>query len=426
MSLINQMLRDLKVRKEADERGKAIPLRAKVAERIPYLPLPLVFGGSALLLVFLLWWLAGALSDALFRFESVPGQVAGDPAVQRVADVPTATPVEITAERETLTPEERAAEPASAPVVATGPVVLSTPVTRPEKVVARQPEPASPVRAVPARPVAEPDPAVRLAAAPDGRPATQSKVIVKPAPPTKPAAEEQRLEERRRAVARKLHPDNLPGAILSTSREFPSRRPVESAVVALPTSPYGVAEQFYLDGKWARDQQRPVLATRSLEDALEAYPGHLPARTLLVELFVQEGNTGEAMFLLAEGLDIAPDYLPFKKQYARLLTEQGDYAVAAKVLLADGLPAVDEDPESHILLASVYQRLGEPFLAAQTYRNLLVAWPQTGAFWVGLGGALEAQRLPDEAMECYRRALATDNLRQDLNTFATRRLGQLN
>ena len=106
--------------------------------------------------------------------------------------------------------------------------------------------------------------------------------------------------------------------------------------------------------------------------------------------------------------------------------DQGDNDAAAKVMLNGGLPTVEEDPEAHVILASLYQRLGESFLAAQTYRNLLVTWPQTGAFWVGLGGALEGQHLSEEAVVCYKRGLETKNLRQDLSQYAKKRLRLLN
>jgi tetratricopeptide (TPR) repeat protein len=191
------------------------------------------------------------------------------------------------------------------------------------------------------------------------------------------------------------------------------------------TTPYGRAEEAYLDGKWALAQERSNLAVRSLQHALELYSGHLPARELLVEILSKQGNTGEAMFLLAEGLEIAPDFISFKKRYARLLVEQGDYDAATKVLLNGGLPTVEGDPEAHVVLASLYQSLGEPFLAAQTYRNLLVAWPQTGAFWVGLGGALEGQHLSEEAVVCYQRALKSKKLRLDLSQYAKKRLSVL-
>jgi MSHA biogenesis protein MshN len=187
-----------------------------------------------------------------------------------------------------------------------------------------------------------------------------------------------------------------------------------------------MAEEAYQDGKWAVTYENSRQAVSSLQQALALYPGHLAARELLVEIFGKEGKAGEAMYLLAEGLEIAPDYIVFKKLYAQLLMSQGDFDTAAKIMLSGGLPTVGDDPEAHVVLASLYQRLGEPFLAAQTYRNLLVAWPQRGAYWVGLGGALEEQNLSAEAAVCYQRALETKDLSQDLRHYAGKRLSLLN
>lgn len=224
----------------------------------------------------------------------------------------------------------------------------------------------------------------------------------------------------------RLHPDDLPGAVRKPQTEITA----PSILIGRPDraqrdTPYGKAEEAYLDALWALKQGRKKLATRSLQNALQIYPGHLLARRTLAEIFEKDGQSAEAIFLVKEGLEIAPDYLEFKKQYAQLMVKQGDYDAAIKVLLQKGLPGVEEDPEAHTLLASLYQKLGEYFLAAQTYRNLLVAWPQTGAFWVGLGTALEGQNMSAEAVDCYERALKTDKLRDDLSLYARRRLSLL-
>jgi MSHA biogenesis protein MshN len=227
------------------------------------------------------------------------------------------------------------------------------------------------------------------------------------------------------STQKRLHPDALPGAVMSSNNLVETsnmHRPSRSQA----TTPYGMAKEAYLDGKWALAQKRSGLAVKSLQEALTFYPGHLQARELLVEIFVKEGKAGEAMFLLAEGLEIAPDYIVFKEKYSRLLMDQGDFDAAIKVMMKGGLPTVQDDPEAHVLLASLYRRLGEPFLAAQTYRNLLVAWPQRGAFWIGLGGALEEQRLSEEAIVCYQRALKTKDLSPDLKHSAEKRLSLLN
>ena len=418
MSLINQVLRDLQQQKK--DGGPKTPghLRTKKADRVPFLPLPLVLGGAALVLLCLVWWLAGVLSDMMFGFEPVAKSLAPQKIVatgqQRAAEINMST-----AEPDQLTMAEREAEPPVAQVVEKAPAVANS-QSGSEALVEQAP--ASKPKAIKPVPVdAKPSVAApihsRQGAASSRESKTPRPVLVRAAQsPTMAVAK----------PAKRLHPDDLPGAVLSHQHNLIETRSIDRPSRFQATTPYGMAEEAYLDGQWAFARERSNLAVRSLQHALVLYPGHLPARELLVEIFSQEGKTGEAMFLLAEGLEIAPDYIVFKKKYTRLLMDQGDYDAATKVMLNGGLPTVEDDPEAHVILASLYQRLGEPFLAAQTYRNLLVAWPQTGAFWVGLGGALEGQRLPEEAVVCYKRALETKDLRQDLSLYAKKRLNLLN
>ena len=421
MSLINQMLRDLQQQKDGGGSKPPETLRPRKIVHVPYLPLPLVLGGAALLLLFFLWWMAGALSEVMFGFKPVESQQVAVTEELQVAE---------SSEQDQLTMAERDAEPPSVPVASEqvaekgrAPVDMqpaqTTPVVKApaiKPVVAKPP----PTTAKPSKPTVARRKLVT--ASPRVTPKTQPVKSRKALAPRKEVSSPKKIVTK---TPKRLHPDTLPGAILSRSNSMATTKGVSRPSAVRATTPYGMAEEAFLDGKWALEQQRDHLAVRSLQHALELYPGHLPARGMLAEIFDKEGKTGEAMFLLAEGLEIAPDYIVFKKSYAKLLVDQGDYEAATEVMLYDGLPTVEEDPEAHVVLASLYQRLGESFLAAQTYRNLLVSWPQTGAFWVGLGGALEGQSLPEEAVECYQKALKTKNLRQDLSRYAKKRLGQL-
>ncbi len=419
MSLINRMLRDLQQQKKTGDSTKPEPMRPKMIERIPYLPLPVVLGVSALVLLCLVWWLAGALSDMMFGFES-PAKSTENQQVVANEDTPTASEaISFVTEQNQITTEEREVEP---PVV-TEQIVGKEPVSvTVQSVQATPAEKTLVVKQVVSKPA--------TAVAKSSTPAVPSYKQASPSVSKPMPAKRRPMQAPVKVVAKastRLHPDDLPGAIQSSSLT-----PVRTESIAIrpskaqATTPYGLAEEAYLDGKWALAQERSALAVRSLQHALKLYQGHLPARELLVEILGKKGKTGEAMFLLAEGLEIAPDYLVFKKKYARLLVEQGDYDAATKVMLNGGLPTVEDDPEAHVVMASLYQQLGESFLAAQTYRNLLVAWPQTGAFWVGLGGVLEGQQLSEEAVVCYQRALKTKGLRQDLSLYAKKRLSLLN
>jgi MSHA biogenesis protein MshN len=411
MSLINQMLRDLQQQGKDGAPPSFKPPRRSMMEKIPYLPLPVVLGGGGVLLLVLIWWMAGVFSDMMFGFEPASPK-AESQQVAAIEETAIREELKTPVAKDQLTLAEREAEP---PVSAT--------VNEPVIVLAKAP---AKVEAAPAKPlvkVASVKPPVVRAAKPKPVKRKQVKAPVNTASRTR-----SKVSSTPSAVKapEPLHPDELPGAIRSQSVSTPEVKRIEIPSRSLVATPYGMAEEAYFDGKWAYERERTNLAVRSLQDALELYPGHLPARELLVKVFEKGGKKGEAMYLLAEGLEIAPDYIVFKKNYARLLSAQGDYDAAIKVMLNGGLPAVDEDPEAHVILASLYQHLDESFLAAQTYRNLLVAWPQTGAFWVGLGGALEGQNLQKEAVECYQRALKTESPRKDLLAYAQKRLRALN
>ena len=464
MSVINQMLRDLQQQKKDAEAAKQDSLGPKKTGRVPYLPLPLVVGGATLALLSLAWWLSGAISDTMPGFE--PASKPSTPReVVATEQIPVTEKISPATEPDQLTKAEREAEPpvpkaASEPVgeevsaVAKAQTVPVTPVEKPPvvKPVVVTPAPVAPAASEPvvekvsavakAQPVpvksVEKAPVVKKAAAkpvPVAKPSDSMAVIPKQVKESsgvsakKPAVQsssEQIPAKPEVATQKRLHPDALPGAIMSSSNNLVETNNMHRPSRSQATTPYGMAEEAYLDGKWALAQKRSGLAVKSLQEALTFYPGHLQARELLVEIFVKQGKAGEAMFLLSEGLEIAPDYIVFKEKYSRLLMDQGDFDAAIKVMMKGGLPTVQGDPEAHVLLASLYRRLGEPFLAAQTYRNLLVAWPQRGAFWVGLGGALEEQRLSEEAALCYQRALKTKDLSPDLKHSAEKRLSLLN
>ena len=274
MSLINQMLRDLQQQKETDGLTKPKTLRPKMVERIPLLPLPVVLGGSALVLLCLVWWLAGALSDMMFGFEPAAQSTENQQIVSSGDSSTAAESIVVVAEPDQLTAEEREAEPpvvteqlvGKEPVAATVQPVQDVPVekepvvklvvSKPATVVAKSTVPTVPRHKQASPRVSKPQPAKRHAVQ------APTKVVVKA--PTR------------------LHPDALPGAIQSSRHTLVETKSVTiRASKAQATTPYGMAEEAYLDGRWALAQERSSLAVRSLQHALELYPGHLPARALV-------------------------------------------------------------------------------------------------------------------------------------------------
>jgi Flp pilus assembly protein TadD len=197
------------------------------------------------------------------------------------------------------------------------------------------------------------------------------------------------------------------------------------AAVAAPSTPalnhFKEAERAYQEGLAAYQANRTEASLVALQLALGFYPGHLPARELLADQLELHGDTSAALALLADGLAIAPDHSAFRKRAARLFADRGELAKAAQVLVGPGLAPVRTDPELHRLLAATYRQLGEHFLAAQTYRNLLVHDRRNGTLWVNLGGALDANGQRDEARQAYQKALTVGGL--DREGYAQARAG---
>lgn len=355
MSLINQMLLDLQLQKKDDKPPVSKSGGRSLLKKIPCLPMPVLLSGVGVLLLAFLWWMAGVLSDMMFGFEQESQQVA---VVEEVVtysnpNVPAAKDQLTLAEREAeppafLTANKPEAEMAEAPVKVEIPQELLA-----VKVVTKKAQTypkASPLKA--SVPKSVKDKAVKpksfkrnqVKASEKVAAQTVTKVMATP-PLAKPA--------------KRLHLDEMPGAIRSQSSFALETPRIDRPGKISANTPYGLAEEAYLDGKWAYQRNRTRLAIRSLQEAMKLYPGHFPARVLLVKIFEEGSKNGEAMSLLDEGLEIAPDYLLFKKSYARLLSAQGDYDAAIKIMLSNGLPAVEEDPEAHVILASLYQRLDD-------------------------------------------------------------------
>jgi len=222
----------------------------------------------------------------------------------------------------------------------------------------------------------------------------------------------------------RLHPDLLPGAVNVTNLAL-QKAAREAAATPPVVTPYGQAEAAYRQGRKAYESNRSEASIPALRRALGYYPGHLLARELLADQLEMTGHGDEALALLQQGLAIAPDYAPFRMRAARMLLGRGDAAGATQTLIGNGLPRVEDDPELHLMLASIYLRLGENFLAAQTYRNLLVHDPRAGRLWLGLGDALAADGQPLEARKAYRRALAAGGLNREESARARTGAAQL-
>lgn len=190
-------------------------------------------------------------------------------------------------------------------------------------------------------------------------------------------------------------------------------------------SPRARAANYFREAGTALQQGRQREAEIALHAALALDPGHVEGRNLLLRLLVQQNRRTDIRKLLVEGIQAAPQYLPYRVHYARLLIEEGALSQAQEQLTREPRPTVIESPDLYAMLATVYQRQGQYAEAAQTYRALLAVKPEQAVWWMGLGIALEGASLEDQAQQAYRQAISRGGLSEGLQTYIRKRLAIL-
>lgn len=191
-----------------------------------------------------------------------------------------------------------------------------------------------------------------------------------------------------------------------------------------PLSPAEQAEQHFADGLAALGQGQWRLAERELQAALAADPDHLRARESLSGVLLYQGRRREAEAVLAAGLEAHPYTPSLAKTYARLILDQGRDTVAIEVLETALVNAVD-DAGYLALLAGIYQRNQRYAEAAASYRSALSLEPKRAAWWLGLGLALEGGGELERAAGAYRSAIGNPGLNANSRRFAEDRLQRL-
>jgi predicted Zn-dependent protease len=161
------------------------------------------------------------------------------------------------------------------------------------------------------------------------------------------------------------------------------------------------------------------LAESKLKRLLDDRPDNVEARLLLARLYIENGRPRSAGELLEEGLETGPEDSGIAALYGRLLLEQ-DRVATARAVLEEHAPAVQSDPDYHLLLAMAHRRAGDQDAAIAAYRRLTKTSPSMGAAWVGLGVSLEAQGDIRGARTAYQRATGGDDRRAA--AFARQRL----
>ena len=150
--------------------------------------------------------------------------------------------------------------------------------------------------------------------------------------------------------------------------------------------------------------KNPEAAERSLRDYVSDHPRDPDGLHLLAQHVFKLGRKREAAALYAQCLQLAPDAVAARYQYADLLAQLNRYEAALTEL--DILLSQDSrNPLFRNLKASILETIGETPQSAAIFGELSVENPARAETWVSYGHSLRAIGRQDESVAAYRRAI---------------------
>lgn len=208
---------------------------------------------------------------------------------------------------------------------------------------------------------------------------------------------------------------------VQTGKERPGTDPPSAPRVTKAHERSGRPQQIYQRGLALRANGASSAAAEEFSLALKLQPDFVAARLQLVEL-VGQRDLSRARDLLREGLALNSTDPGLRKEYARLLLQQGQPAEALALLRAQPLPEISRDLEYHALLAALLRESEQYQAAAGVYGQLLNQRADQPVWWLGLALSREQAGSLEGAAAAYRRAQQVPGLSADLQNFVAGRL----
>jgi len=166
-----------------------------------------------------------------------------------------------------------------------------------------------------------------------------------------------------------------------------------------------------------------TLAKPALQRFIEAHPLAHESRKVLVMLLIADRQLSEASEVLAEGMQLVPHRVAFKKLYARL--QFGGDRAAAIAIMESLPPRLEEDPEYFELYGLLLQAEGHFEEANSIYRSLVAFNERHAAWWFGVGVSYDGLGLRREAEGAYAMAAQLSLQEMTLERYNRTRLKML-
>lgn len=230
-------------------------------------------------------------------------------------------------------------------------------------------------------------------------------------------------------AAKPLHTTKLDPPIKPQAVVLPVQAVSQPAVTAdnLPVKKVSVAQQadaVFQQAIAEMNQGHLAEALAGYEKVLSMDPGHDAARQTLVALLLENKRGAEAERVLQAGLQHNPQQLSFAMLLARMQVERGAVPDGLQTLEAC-LPYAKKQADYQAFYAALLQRQGRHEEAVAHYQNALQQHPNHGVWLMGIGISLQALQRPADAKEAFQRALNSQTLPPNLQSFVQQQIKAL-
>ena len=209
-----------------------------------------------------------------------------------------------------------------------------------------------------------------------------------------------------------------PTADVSEPEPKPAQAPTMKTT---PKSPRAIDRQTAKELESLVASGRMVEAERRLTSLIQTQAAPR-SRFMVARALVVDGEIQRALNWLPEAVAAGDSTLRMLRARAQHADGRLDAAVAT---LVSNVPAVSEQPEYRVTLATLLQQQGQGQEAAAHWAEL-IAWNDSRApWWVGLAIALEDQGETRGATRAYEQAAALPGLPPSLADYVQRRLQSL-
>lgn len=217
-------------------------------------------------------------------------------------------------------------------------------------------------------------------------------------------------------VAAKPVPAEVPAAVLPPAGGV-SKQPTQ---ISLQQQ----AENEFRKAYALMQQGQTNAAISGYEAAIKLDAGHNVARQTLVRLLLENKRNAEAERLLQEGLQHDPKQSSMAMLLARMQVGRNELDNALDTM-KKSLPYAEKQADYQAFVAALLQRKNRHKEAITHFEHALQLNAKSGVWLMGLGISLRAEQRTDDARNAFNRALETNSLGAELQSFVKQQLKEL-